>query len=152
MGIGKNSSVKLVYNTKDREIAYKLWVEMSTRKIGLLFDEENDVTIEVYNSWYEFFRIARELMKEIPFNGKTNAVRLTEITARILNEGLRPHLTKWQAKYRKWYEKASDGDNRNPQQIQKDYEYYAELIADLVETNKKMIEFEDLLLEIAKGK
>ena len=34
LGIG-DTSVKLVYNKKDQEIAYKLWVELSTRKIGL---------------------------------------------------------------------------------------------------------------------
>ena len=39
LGIGK-SSVKLSYNKKDQEIAYKIWVELSTRKIGLRFDQE----------------------------------------------------------------------------------------------------------------
>ena len=65
LGIG-DSSVKLTYNKKDQEIAYKLWVELSTRKIGLMFDKEYDVITEVYNSWYEFFKIARELLKDIP--------------------------------------------------------------------------------------
>ena len=34
LGIGRHSSVKLKYNRKDQEVAYKLWVELSTRKIG----------------------------------------------------------------------------------------------------------------------
>ena len=58
LGIG-DSSVKLTYNKKDQEIAYKLWIELSTRKIGLVFDKEHDVITEVYDSWYEFFKIAR---------------------------------------------------------------------------------------------
>lgn len=57
LGIGRNSSVKLKYNRKDQEVAYKLWVELSTRKIGLPFDQENDVITEVYNSWYDFLRL-----------------------------------------------------------------------------------------------
>ena len=45
LGIG-DSSIKLKYNKKDQEIAYKLWVELNTRKIGLQFDENNDVIDE----------------------------------------------------------------------------------------------------------
>lgn len=152
LGIGNGNSVKLVYNKKEKEIAYKLWVELSTRKIGLLFEEENDVITEVYDSWYEFFKVARQLMKEIPVNNKKDVIRLTELTERILNEGLRPHLTKYQARFRKWYEKAIEKDDRAPQEIQKGFELYSELIDDLKTTNNKMIEYKKVLLEIAKGK
>lgn len=51
LGIG-NSSVKFSYSKKDQEIAYKIWVELSTRKIGLPYDKKNDVIKEVYDSWY----------------------------------------------------------------------------------------------------
>lgn len=107
LGIG-DTSVKLVYNKKDQEIAYKLWVELSTRKIGLPFDQENDVISEVYNSWYDFFKIARELLKEIPVSRLPYSNDLIKLTEKVLNTGLRPHLTMWQAKFRKWY-----GDNIN---------------------------------------
>lgn len=153
LGIGSNSSIKLVYNTKEKDIAYKLWVEMSTRKIGLEFEEDDDVITEVYNSWYEFFRIARELMKEIPVNNSDDVLRLTELTEKVLNKGLRPHLTKWQARYRKWYDEAiKTNEGRDPQEIQKDYDKYSELVADMLSTNKKMIEYKNVLWEIAKGK
>ena len=101
--IGRHSSVKLKYNRKDQEVAYKLWVELSTRKIGLPFDQENDVITEVYNSWYDFFKIARELLKDIPASRLPYSNDLIKLTERVLNVGLRPHLTKWQAKYRQWY-------------------------------------------------
>lgn len=48
------------------EIAYKIWVELSTRKVGLPIDFENDVIVEVYKSWYQFFGITRELIKALP--------------------------------------------------------------------------------------
>lgn len=79
LGIG-NSSVKLIYDKKDREIAYKLWVELSTRKIGIPFDKEYDVIIEVYNSWYEFFRIARELLKAVPVSRLAYSSDLIDLT------------------------------------------------------------------------
>lgn len=148
LGIG-NSSVKLSYNKKDQEIAYKIWVELTTRKIGLYFDEENDVIKEVYDSWYKFFEKVRELLKEIPANRIPYACKLINLTEKVLNEGLRPHLTKWQARYRRWYEKELEKDDGAPQDIQKKYPDYAALVADLTETNRIMIAYKELMKDIA---
>lgn len=150
LGIG-NSSVKLSYNKKDQEIAYKLWVELSTRKIGIKFDEENDVIKEVYDSWYEFFKIARELLKEIPSSRIQYSQELIKLVENVLNIGLRPHLTKWQAKYRKWYDEELKNSNQTPQEIQKKYTEYSLLVTDLIETNNRMIEYKRLMEKIAFG-
>lgn len=152
LGIG-NSQVKLKYNKKTQEIAYKLWVELSTRKIGLNFDPENDVIFEVYDSWYDFFSIARELMKEIPAERLKYSSELIELTEAVLNKGLRTHLTIWQAKFRKWYnENVHTNLGKTPQQIQEMYPYYEELKKDLIDTNTRMIEYKHLMERIAFGK
>lgn len=148
LGIG-NSSVKLSYSKKDQEIAYKIWVELSTRKIGLRYDEENDVIKEVYDSWYKFFETTRELLKEIPANRIMYSGDLIELTEKVLNIGLRPHLTRWQAKYRKWYDDAVKNIEGSPQEIQKGYPEYSVLIKDLLETNERMIEYKKLMKKIA---
>lgn len=151
LGIGSNK-MTLKFNKKDQEIAYKLWVEINTRKIGLAFDPEYDVITEVYDSWYRFFGIARDLMKDIPPEKLEEAASLVELTGNVLNEGLRPHLTRWQAKFRKWYEGNKDLDEykeKTPQEIQKLYPLYDELEKDLVETNRHMIEYKKLLKQIA---
>ena len=150
LGIG-NSSVKISYSKKDQEIAYKIWVELSTRKIGLRFDKENDVIKEVYDSWYKFFETARELLKDIPGNRIPYSGDLIELTEKVLNIGLRPHLTKWQAKYRRWYEEELKRDSGTPQDIQKKYPEYDALVEDLIETNEKMIEYKKLMKRIAFG-
>lgn len=150
LGIG-NSSVKISYSKKDQEIAYKIWVELSTRKIGLRFDKENDVIKEVYDSWYTFFETARELLKDIPGNRIPYSGDLIELTEKVLNIGLRPHLTKWQAKYRRWYEEELKRDGGTPQDIQKKYPEYNALVEDLLETNEKMIEYKKLMKRIAFG-
>ena len=147
LGIGDNS-IKLKYNKKDQEIAYKLWVELNTRKIGLEFDQEYDVIDEVYNSWYTFFTIARELLKEIPATRLPYSTELITLTTKVLNDGLRPHLTTWQAKYRKWYGLQKE-DIRAPQIIQKDFPEYDALVADLLLTNNRMIEYKKLMCQIA---
>ena len=150
LGIG-NSSVKISYSKKDQEIAYKIWVELSTRKIGLRFDKEIDVIKEVYDSWYTCFETARELLKDIPGNRIPYSGDLIELTEKVLNIGLRPHLTKWQAKYRRWYEEELKRDSGTPQDIQKKYPEYNALVEDLLETNEKMIEYKKLMKRIAFG-
>ena len=133
-------------------LAYKLWVDLSTRKIGLPFDENNDVIEEVYNSWYAFFGVARELLKELPATQINTSSELIELTEKVLNKGLRPHLTTWQAKFRCWYDKNRADSDKEPQQLQKEYALYDELIADLKTTNSRMIEYKELLRKIAFGK
>ena len=154
LGIGSNSKVKLKYDSRDRQIAYKLWVELSTRKIGLEFEKGYDVISEVYDSWYEFFKIARELLKEIPVEKiqDDKETSLVEISIQILNKCIRPHLTKWQAKYRKWYENKLEKNKDKhfpPQKIQKEYEYYDEMVEDILNVNKKIKEYSKILYSIA---
>ena len=154
LGIGSNSKVKLKYDSRDRQIAYKLWVELSTRKIGLEFEKGYDVISEVYDSWYEFFKIARELLKEIPVEKiqDDKETSLVEISIQILNKCVRPHLTKWQAKYRKWYENELEKNKDkqiSPQEIQKEYEYYDEMVDDILNVNKKIKEYSKILYSIA---
>lgn len=153
LGIG-DSSVTLKYNKKDQEIAYKLWVELNTRKNGLAYDEQFDVIDEVYNSWYTFFGIARELLKDIPIEKLESGDNLVDLTGDVLNKGLRPHLTRWQAKYRKWYESNKNIEEYKeltPQEIQKKYPLYDDLINDLKETNNRMIEYKNIMRQIAYG-
>jgi len=138
--------VKIKPSFEDIQVAYKIWVEISTRKLGLEIDEENDVIVEVYNSWYEFFKITRETLKEIPAHKIVNpeTQKIIDVSLKLLNEVVRPHLTKWQARFRKWYnEMQTDEKNKNltPQQLQRKYPYYKELIKDMKEVNKNIMEY-----------
>ncbi len=157
IGIG-DQKIKIKPNYEDMQIAYKLWIELSTRKIGLPIDFDNDVIIEIYNSWYEFFRITRELVKEIPVSKvrKNKSTQdLVKIAIEVLNKGLRPHLTKWQAKFRKWYtEEIGKEENKGlpPQEIQQKYPEYEKLINEMQEVNRKLIEYRKILKELAIGK
>lgn len=154
LGIG-DSKVTLKYDKSEKKIAYNLWVEMNTRKIGLKFDEENDVISEVYDSWYHSFDVIRQLLKEIPVYKIKGYPELIRLTVRVLNLGLRPHLTKWQAKYRRWYGFACN-ENRNkdlsPQSIQRQYPEYQELVSDLIAANNKLIAYKKVIEKIAFDK
>ena len=47
-----DQKLKIKPNYQTKQVAYKLWVEVNTRKLGLPIDENNDVILEIYNSWY----------------------------------------------------------------------------------------------------
>ena len=143
------------YDYIDREIAYKSWVEMNTRKIGLEIDEENDVIVEVYNSWYEFFRIVRDNIKNLPVHKLESSVELIDIITKILNLYMRSHLTKWQAKFRRWYDNEKDNEKNKrltPQEIQRNYPEYQELINDLKNTSLVLIQLKEELYKLAFNK
>ena len=72
----------------------------------------------------------------------------------VLNRGLRPHLTKWQARFRRWYEQAVDdpaNKDKTPQEIQREYPHYQDLVANLKECNSEFVEYAYWLRAIAEG-
>lgn len=150
IGVG-NHKIKIKPNDQDLQIAYQLWVELSTRKIGLKIEKDHDVVIELYNSWYEFFKIARELMKSIPVRkvrSNSSTKEIIDLSFKILNGALRPHLTIWQARFRKWYEFEAKQENNirlTPQELQKSFPEYKELEDDMFRVNKILISYKEFL-------
>jgi len=127
-------------------IAYQLWVEMTTRKLGLPIDPSQDLISECYDSWYAFFKAARELIKSIPLHKNPRSVEMRDLvwlSQAVLNDGLRPHLQRWQARFRRWHAGTDDPENRTcaPQETQQLFPDWAELCADLLSTNQRLIAY-----------
>ena len=137
-------------NMTDRQVAYAIWVELSTRKIGLKIDFENDVISEIYDSWYGFFTVTRDLVKGVPVQKvrKDSTQKIIKLSIEVLNEGLRPHLTRWQARFRHWYERElkryDEGQGPeilDPQAIQQKFPQYENLIEDMKRVNAVLINY-----------
>ena len=155
IGMGSNK-VKIKVNNDDRQIAYKIWVELSTRKIGIEIDPKQDVTTEVYDSWYKFFEVTRELIKNIPVSklDRQGTKAIVKLSIDILNEDIRPHLTQWQAAFRKWYAEEIEKETSislSPQQIQQNFPQYKELISDMCEVNANLVEYRQSMYKAAIG-
>ncbi|MGA4099922.1 hypothetical protein ACI2S5_02925 [Ralstonia nicotianae] len=151
-GLGQQK-IKLKANDDDRQIAYKIWVELSTRKIGLPIDLEQDVITEVYDSWHTFFSVTRELIKDVPVRKyqRDSTTKIVRLSIEVLNEGLRPHLTKWQARFRRWYEHAAkqeDFGNTAPQEIQRQFPAFSELAEDMKLVNERLITYRTRMHEL----
>lgn len=150
IGIG-SGKLKLKANIDDIQIGFKFWTELTTRKIGLPLDEEHDVIVEVYDSWYAFFGIAREMIKSIPVSkiqSSETSKELILIAIHILNKELRPHLTRWQARYRRWWNSAIEepaNKDMAPQELQRKYPEYQELMTEMKAVNVKLVLYTDHL-------
>jgi hypothetical protein len=153
----KGQRIKIKPNYTNIDIAYRIWVELNTRKIGFKIDFEHDVISEIYNSWYQFFGVTRELLKSLPavkIRSDKDSKILIEVTTKILNEGLRPHLTVWQAKYRKWYSteiERPENKNKTPQQIQIEYAEFELLKSDIIRINKNLMLYKTVIKHLAFG-
>ncbi|MFH1521814.1 MAG: hypothetical protein ABIF18_02540 [archaeon] len=151
--LGEKIKIKPDYSTIN--IAYKTWIELITRKVALNYEEDKDVIVEVYNSWYQTFGILRELAKSISAHNMRDdgGMRsLISLMIKVLNEGLRPHLTTWQAKFRRWYNaEIETNPDKTPQEIQKEFPEYDLLVNDIKKVNRIMQEYSASLEKIVKG-
>jgi len=152
-GIGK---VTIRPSHEDIQVAHKAWVELVTRKAALPFEEDYDIIAEVYDSWYVLFQEIRDLAKTIPaekVRSSADTQALVRLLIDALNKGLRPHLTHWQARFRHWYEEAIKKDQgRSPQEVQRDFPEYGQLVDDLIKVNKQLVDYAEVIRQIAHGK
>lgn len=137
-------------------LAHQAWVEITTRKAAIPFNEDYDVVTEIYDSWYELFQALRDLAKSVPtrrgLRKGSDEAQLVEVLTGSLNEGLRPHLTHWQAQFRRWYDEAQkrpENADLSPQAIQRTYPQYNEMIMGIREVNAGLIEFAEALRRLA---
>lgn len=156
--IAKLGKIRIKPNHENVQIAHQAWVELMTRKAALPFDDDYDVVVEVYDSYYQLFGRLRDLAKSIPaqkLRQCSDTRRLVDVMVRVLNQGLRPHLTRWQARFRRWYDGAlgeSSNKGKSPQEIQKQFPDYAALVADLKALQINVVKYGEFLREIAQGK
>lgn len=158
LGIG-DTKLSFRPNLTDRQVAYAIWVELSTRKIGLPIDLEHDVIVEVYDSWYTFFSVTRELVKGIPVSKvqRASTRAIIQLSIQVLNEGLRPHLTHWQARFRHWYDrelkKYDEGEGKDvldPQSIQSKFPQYEQLRDDMLRVNKALMRYRQKMNDLIR--
>jgi hypothetical protein len=136
-------------------IAHKAWVELSTRKAVVPFDPQYDLVVDVYDSWYTLFGVMRELMKDIPaeqIRGNKDTQELLRMLLEALNSGLRPHLTKWQARFRRWYlAELERNPDEAPQDIQRRFCDYKMLEDELMVINAEIAKYAVYLRQLSHG-
>jgi hypothetical protein len=155
INLGGIGCMKICPTWEDIQIAHQIWTELVTRKAAIPFNPKDDVITEVYDSWYALFQRTRQLIGDIPgkcIRRDKSTQQIVKIATETLNLGLRPHLTKWQARYRNWWHNSEDALKRTtPQEHQKTFPQYAELVEEMLVVNTQMIEYAAQLHKIVTG-
>jgi hypothetical protein len=153
--LGNIGDIRLERNHTTTQIAHQAWIELVTRKAAQPFDPENDLIVEVYNSWYALFGEFRALARTIPAHRvrhDPDTRKLVDLMIRVMDDGLRPHLTRWQARFRDWYDaELKTAERETPQRIQRRFPYYAEVVADIDRVTNGLIEYSKFLKDVATG-
>lgn len=156
IALGGVGNVKLRPVVEDIQIAHRIWTELATRKVALPIEPDHDVIVEVYDSWYTLFGKVRELIAATPADlvrSEPSTQELVRIATETLNKGLRPHLTRWQARFRNWYAQQENAlKAKSPQEVQRDFDQYDELMADMKRVNQQMIEYAAELQKLVHAK
>lgn len=162
MEVEISGSPKLKYKVKRNSdnlyIANRIHIELTTRKAAIPIDEKNDFIIEIYDSWYKLFNKIRDEIKTVPGNYLKDhdpTTALIGLTKKILNNALRPHLTEYQVKFRKWYDKAEkleENKDLTPQEIQAKYPDFDNLVESMKGVNKTLMDYANELDKLVKGK
>jgi hypothetical protein len=151
-GIG---TIKLQPNWEDVQVAHKIWAELVTRKAAIEIDPENDVIVEVYDSWYALFQRMRQLLADVPsecIRTEKSTQKLVDVAVSTLNLGLRPHLTKWQALFRNWWTNTQEElRNVSPQEHQRKFPQYQELVSEMRLVNQQLIQYASQLKKLVDG-
>jgi len=149
---------KVERNHENLFIANRIYIELTTRKAAIPIDVNNDSIEEIYDSWYALFGIIRDEIKTVPgkyLKDHDPTLALIGLTRKILNDGLRPHLTEHQAKFRKWIETAKKvpiNEDLSPQELQMKYPDFANLVVSMKAVNLILANYANELDKLIKGK
>lgn len=148
-GLG-GASFRICEDKSVRQVAYKIWVEINTRTIGVQIELEKDIIRAIHTSFYEFFKTTRTLIEDIPASHIKKNKELIDLSMSFLNDVMRPYLTKWGLKFNDWYDREQEKNNtKSPQELQKRYKEYDELTKDLLALNSNTIGYSNSLKRIA---
>ncbi|MCP4581531.1 MAG: hypothetical protein GY839_07910 [candidate division Zixibacteria bacterium] len=138
---------------QDRILAWKMYIQLKTRKAALPFDENHDLVYNVYDSLHEIFPMTRNLLSEYSPHYKDVRGGISDFVLRVLNDGIRPHLTKWHSVFRKWWEEALTAPvniQKKPQELQREFPEYDSLISELKRMNDELTKYAEILMDIVK--
>jgi hypothetical protein len=91
-GIG---SVTITPDEREKEAAWELYVELSTRIAVHPLKDNQGLSREALSSLYSMFATTREILRKAGHRVAKDKNSLGPLAIRVLNSGLRPFLAKW---------------------------------------------------------
>jgi hypothetical protein len=94
--------MKFAINLEYRRVAWKLFVETLTRVSTQPLGTEDGSLREALTSIYSLFNATRELLKNMPPSKPASRVTVEMLAVRMLNQEIRPFLSKWHVRLKKF--------------------------------------------------
>lgn len=130
--------------------AWALYIELSTRVPVQHLDPQYGSVREALNSIYALFGETRSILRESGPRIAHGRDSLARLALGVLNNGLRPFLTKWHSQLRV-YEAGHDAQNQ-PIHYERDWSMLGEFSSELEELRKNLEAYRRELLTIAGAK
>lgn len=130
----------------ERKAAWALYVELVTRITVESLQSDRGLLREALNSLYKMFEITRQILREAGPDVGISHNSVGGIAIAVLNQGLRPFLSKWHPLLQEW--EAQCPPNTSPKEHEKNWSQEPELRQELRLLSKELDEYVKALAEI----
>ena len=139
---------------KERQAAFDLFIELASRTTTTPLTPTSGLLREALSSLYAFFGITREVLRthgcDVANSRHDGNLTLAAIALRVLNEVIRPCLSKWHPELTSWEEKrVIDGAGATSVEWERAWPHAAECRADLNALRAEIRTYIDSLALIA---
>lgn len=131
----------------ERHAAWELYIELVTRVAVQSLSTEEGLMREALNSLYSLFGSTREILRKAGPKVGASRQSVGGIAIAVLNNGLRPFLSKWHPQLQEWEVKKTDGVS--VQAHEKAWEHEPELRTALEKLRQELEQYANALAEIA---
>lgn len=136
-----------------RVFCAKVYIELITRKAAIPIDENEDLIELIHTSWFSLFNTIRTELKVLPsiyFKMDGTCMEVLKLMLKILNEILRPHLTKHYSAFNFWLNKEISKTYSSQitlVKLQQQYPDYSNIMHSMLQTNLKLLNAANELYE-----
>lgn len=130
----------------ERRAAWSLYVELVTRITVQPLESEQGLLREALNSLYSLFGITRQILREAGPDVGVSRNSVGGIAIAVLNNGLRPFLSKWHPALEEW--EAQRPNTTSGKQHEKDWSEEPQLRSELELLTKDLQKYAEALAKI----
>lgn len=134
----------------ERKTAWSLYVELVTRVAVQPSGIGQGSARESLNSLYQLFPTTREILKAAGPDVGASRTSVGGIAIAVLNNGLRPFLSKWHSCLKNWEAQLTAG--MNSEEHERAWVQIADLYAELETLRLQLAQYSEALLKIADAK
>ena len=131
----------------ERNAAWELYVELVTRVAVQSLDPQEGLVREAMNSLYSLFGSTREILRKAGPKVGASHDSVGGIAIAVLNNGLRPFLSKWHPLLMEWEEKKEEGVS--PQAHEKAWDKELTIRSELDSLRRDLEQYANALEKIA---